>query len=123
MALAVVDTLRHPRVGYEALHPGVPGATPETIAAWLGVMLAEGLIACAWLRARSPTAVEVRALAVAALLALELFGFAVMGPMMMHVGTPVAQHVTWLVFATGWLLTFGLGAGIAGAIARWRAGR
>jgi peptidoglycan/LPS O-acetylase OafA/YrhL len=85
----------------------------DAIRFWLTVMLIEGAAACLWLRARLELALAVRALILAGLFFVVLLG---LGVLSMHAGTPIPEHLLWLLLATCWLFLFAIGSGLAGMI-------
>jgi hypothetical protein len=89
----------------------------DQVRTWLTAMVVEGALAIWVLSARWSLSLAVRSLGLA--LAAFLI-FLLMVPLVMHSSAPFPQHLTWLVFAIGWLLVFAIGAAAATRLARYR---
>jgi hypothetical protein len=92
----------------------------EQVRTWLTTMGVEGALAIWVLSARWSLPLASRSL----LLALGLFLMLLfMSPFVMHSSAPFPQHLSWLVFAIGWLLSFSIGIAVFEKVARFRRDR
>lgn len=92
----------------------------EQVRTWFTTMAVEGALAIFVLSARWRMTLAARSL----LLALGIFLILLfMAPFVMHSSAPFPQHLSWLVFAIGWLLSFGIGIAIFEKVARFRRDR
>jgi hypothetical protein len=90
---------------WEHLHSG-PWVFPrEEVQCWLTVMVVEGVLIAWGLAARGEITLARRSL-ISAVLMLIVFLF--MSPLLMHVTSPLAEHLGWLFFGSAWLASCAL---------------